>query len=379
MPEHNRGHNEGTIFQRKDGRWAGAISIGWQKGKWKKKTVYGKTRSDVQKKIHQLLHQQQHGIAVDSKKHTVETFVKAWLKDVVKRNVRPRTFDGYDQVVKDYIIPHLGKIALNKLNPQHVQRWINQLQDEKKSARTVLYCRSILRAALNQAMKWELIVRNPATLIDPPSYKRPEIVPLTPEQATSLCKAIEGDRLEALYLIALCLGLRKGEILALKWADIDSNKQTIKVSGTLQRIDKKLVITEPKTEKSRRTLPLPESIAQHLKAHHKRQFEERMKASTVWQETGLVFTNPDGSAIDQKTLSTWWYGILKKAQIERRRFHDLRHSCATFLFAQGVEARMVMEILGHSQLSLTMETYTHVLSESKVQAVNSVAAFIKKK
>lgn len=376
---HRRGHNEGTIFQRADGRWAGAVSIGWQKGKWKKKTIYGRTRAAVQKEISKLLHKQQNSIPIDNVRQTVETFLDSWLKEVVARNVKQRTLEGYSQVTRDHIIPHIGKIFLSKLTPHNLQKWLNTLQDDGIGARRISYARAVLRAALNQAMRWDLIIRNPATLVEPPTYKRPEIVPLTQKQADALCKAIAGDRLEALYLLALCLGLRKGEILGLKWYDVDLDNGSIKITGALQRVGGKLVLGETKTDKSRRTLPLPDALLNYIKAHRKRQLEEKIKAANCWVESGFVFTTLVGTPIDPRNLSRSWYAALKKAKIARCRFHDLRHSCATFLLAQGIAPRMVMEILGHSQISITLDTYTHVLPESKLEAVRSVEKFIGKK
>jgi len=189
-------------------------------------------------------------------------------------------------------------------------------------------------------------------------------------------KAIKGDRLEALFSVALSLGLRQGEALGLRLQDIDFEARTLRVNYAIQRIEGKLQMVEPKTEGSRRALPLTETILSALRSHRSRQLEERLSLGSHWQETGLVFTSTIGTPLDHRNVVRKFHALLEKAKLPRFRFHDLRHSCASLLIAQGVPARTVMEILGHSQISLTMNTYAHVMPAMKMEAIDLMESIL---
>lgn len=231
---------------------------------------------------------------------------------------------------------------------------------------------STLRTALNQAVRWDLLSRNPASVVDGPRVEHYEIRPVTPEEARNFLAAMKGDRLEALYSVALTMGLRQGEALGLCWKEVDLDMGYLRVSKQLQRFGGETRLVEPKTTRSRRTLALPASIARALKEHRDRQLEERSAAGDKWTETGLVFTTSKGQSIDATKISKDFHRHLDRAGLAQRRFHDLRHSCATLQLVQGVSPRVVMEVLGHSQISLTMNTYTHVLPELRRQAADRI-------
>jgi integrase len=201
---------------------------------------------------------------------------------------------------------------------------------------------------------------------------RPEVQVLTPEQAGTFLKAIKEDRLQALYMAALSLGLRQGEALGLRWQDVDIDQRTLRINHALQRVDGEVRLVEPKTIRSRRTLPLPESVIQSLRSHRVRQKEERLKAGEHWQEGGFVFTTTIGTPLDPRNVLREYHAALKRTGLPRFRFHDLRHSCASLLLAQGVQPRTVMEILGHSQISLTMNTYAHVMPSMMRDAADAM-------
>jgi integrase len=229
------------------------------------------------------------------------------------------------------------------------------------SPRTVEYCRAVLRRALNQAVRWGYIPRNVATFVDAPRSQRPDPQPLSPEEVRSFLAAVKDDRLLALYSVAIALGLRQGEALGLRWDDIDLRGGALSVRRQLQRIDGSLQLVDLKTARSRRTIRLPEVLVQQLTTHRSRQDEERRLAGTRWHEYGLVFTTTLGTPIDARNLVRWFHEHQERAGLRHIRFHDLRHTCATLLLVQGVHPRVVMEILGHSQISLTMDTYSHVI------------------
>ena len=297
-------------------------------------------------------------------------FLDQWLTEVVRPNVRPWTYKGYEVHVRLHLTPSIGHVPLDKLTPLHVQQLLNAKKRDGLSAKSIRYIRGTLQTALNQAVRWELLTRNPASLVDGPRVGHYEIRPFTPEEARTFLTAMKGDRLEALYSVALTMGLRQGEALGLCWKEVDLEMGYLRVSQQLQRFDGETRLVEPKTARSRRTLALPASIGRVLKEHRNWQQSERAAAGEKWTETGLVFTTPNGKPIDATKVSKDFHRHLDRAGLTQRRFHDLRHSCATLLLVQGVSPRVVMEVLGHSQISLTMNTYTHVLPELRRQAAD---------
>jgi integrase len=371
-----RGQNEGSIYKRPDGRWTSAIGLGYHRGKLKRQYFYGKTREEVSNKLIQALEKRRQGLPVAFDRQTVGQFLDQWLKETVKPSVRQNTYCSYEQNIRLYLKPCLGTIDLSKLTPQHIQSFMNSQRKEARSARLVNYQRTILRCALNDALKWNLVARNVAALVDPLHYRKAEIEPLTVADAESLLKVIKGDRLETVFHVALTLGLREGEILGLRWQDVDFDNQLLRVAKSLQRIDKKLQLVEPKTKKSKRTLPIPENLLSSLRAHRTRQLEEKLFAGTDWQENGLVFATSIGTPLYARNVIRSFHRLLNKAKLRRYRFHDLRHSCATFLLAKNVPARVVMDILGHSNISLTMNTYSHVIPEMLKAAAEAMNTFI---
>jgi integrase len=371
-----RGQNEGSIYKRPDGRWTSVINLGYQGGKLKRHYYYGKTREEVSDKLIEALEKRRLGLPVAFERQTVGEFLDRWLDESVKPSVRPNTYYSYEQNVRLYLKPCLGAVLLSKLTPQHIQSFMNSQRKAERSARLVNYQRTILRCALNDALKWSLVGRNVAALVDPLQYSKAEIQPLNAEEANEFLKVIKGDPLETVFHVALSLGLREGEILGLRWEHLDLDKRLVHIRGSLQRIDKKLQVVGPKTKKSKRTLPIPENLVSSLRAHRTRQLEEKLQAGADWQETGLVFTSSKGTPLFARNVIRSFHRLLGKAKLRRRRFHDLRHSCATFLLAKNVPARVVMDILGHSNISLTMNTYSHVLPEMLTGATEAMNTFI---
>ena len=371
-----RGHNEGSIYQRKDGRWCATINLGYRNGKRWRKAFYGKTRREVQVKLTEALHAHRQGLPLAPERQTVGKFLNRWLAGCAKPSVRPRTYEGYAGHVRLHIGPALGHIRLVKLSPQDVQSFLNSKLTDGHSPRTVQYMHAVLRRALGQALKWSLVARNVATLVDSPRVERPEVQPFTPDQARTFLRAIEGDRLEALYSVALAIGLRRGEALGLRWDDIDLDKNTLTVRASLQRVEGRLQLVQPKTVRSRRTIALPQSAVTALRSHRVRKLQERLLAGSRWQDSGFVFTTTIGTPLEPRNVYRHFQGALERAGLPRKRFHDLRHTCASLLLAQGVHPRVVMEILGHSQIGLTMNTYSHVIPELQREAAGRMDALL---
>ncbi|PDW00984.1 tyrosine-type recombinase/integrase [Candidatus Chloroploca asiatica] len=361
-----RGHGEGSIHQRSDGRWCALVDLGIINGTRKRKYLYGDTRKEVAEKLKVALRDQQLGLMTVHENQTVTQFLTAWLEQSVKPTNKPSTHQSYRDIIKRHVEPAIGHIVLSKLTPQHIQALLTTLKAKQLSPRTVQYARAILHHALDQALKWGYVARNVVALVEAPRVERHTVEPLTEAQATALLQAVAGHRLEALYRIALGLGLRRGEVLALRWVDLDLKARTLRVAAG-------------KTASSTRTLPLPATLVDALRAHEQQQAHERAEQGASWKEHGLVFPSEVGTPISGRNLLRHFKSVLTKLGLPATiRFHDLRHSCATFLIAQGVHPRVVMEILGHSQISVTMNTYGHVLPETQQDAVQKLDALLRR-
>jgi integrase len=366
-----RGNGEGSVTQLADGRWQARVSEGGRR-----KAYYGRTREEAAGKLVDAMADARKGLPLPNERRTLGDFLEQWLEDSVKSRLRPNTLHGYSVNVRRHIIPALGKVPLARLTPQQVQRLLNDLRKDGKSARTVQYVHATLRAGLQQALRWGQVQRNVATLVNAPRVERPEIQPLSPEATQRLLGALRGDRLEALYTVALALGLRQGEALGLRWADIDFDARTMRVRCQLQRINGKLELVDVKTARGRRTIDLPDELLDTLRTHRVRQLEERIAAAT-WAESDLIFTTAIGTPLDRHNVTRYFQRILAQAGLPRQRFHDLRHLCASLLLAQGVPARVVMEILGHSGIQITLDTYAHVMPTMRRDAADRMNSLLR--
>ena len=230
-----RGRNEGTIFQRKDGRWCGVVDLGWEGGKRKRKWLYGATRKAVADALNKALRDNSQGLRIAVERQTLGQFLSRWLAESVKPSVRPLTYEQYAQHVRLYIEPRIGKVQLSKLGSQQVQSLVHAKLKEGLSPRTVQITLFVLRRALAQAAKWDLIVRNVAELVDSPRVERKEVKPPTGEQVQAFLRALKGERLEALFTVGFALGLRRGEVLGLRWEDVDFENRTISIKQAVQR------------------------------------------------------------------------------------------------------------------------------------------------
>jgi len=370
----NRGHGAGTIKQRADGRWEAQLSLPGGK----RKSVYGRTRREVQDKLTAALRDVQQGLPLPDGRTTVRQFLARWLEDSARPGIRPSTFASYETLIRVHIAPALGGVALAALTPQHVQRFLNEKLQAGVSPRRVQMMRAVLRSALNQALTWGMVPRNAAALAPSPRVVRPDVPVLTPAGAQELIAGIRGDPLEALYIAALGTGLRQGELLGLRWRDIDFDTVTITVRAQLQRVRGEWRLMEPKTARARRTLGVDPMVVEALREHRVRQFQDRLLAGSRWRDPipDLVFRNGVGNPLDAPTVTHRFQRALERAGLPRMRFHDLRHGAASLLLSQGVHPRVVMEQLGHSQISLTMNTYAHVASELQRDAARRLGSIL---
>jgi integrase len=369
-----RGHGEGSIYRRKDGRWTAEISLEGGKSKFH----YGKTRKEVQEKLKKALYEQQQGILVTGAQQKVGQFLTHWLEDVHRQSIRPRTYERYEEIVRLHLAPGIGHHQLQKLSPQHLQSFYKEKLEEGLSTTTVISFHNVLHKALETAVRWNLIARNTCDLVSPPRRKRFEIQPLSIQQIQQFLAVARGHRQEALFILALATGMRRGELLALKWQDLDLEQGTVQVRRILTRIPSKLPgrgyeEAEPKTDKGRRSIALPSFAAEALKQHHLRQLEARLKAGPAWQDHDYVFCTSIGTHLNPtRDVLDALKSLLEKAGLPEIRFHDLRHSSATMLLGMKVHPKIVQELLGHSQIAITLDIYSHVLPTMQEEAMNKI-------
>lgn len=364
-----RGNNEGSVYQRADGRWAGSLTVPVPGSmRRSRKTYYGKTRAEVAGKLTKALRDLQMGIAPANERTTVGAFLTDWIATTVKPNKRLGTYRGYERNVRCHIVPALGTVPVARLTPAQVRAMLKTMSDNGLSPRSVQYVRATLRVALKQAVADGLAHRNVAELVQGPAVKRKPVSPLTPEQVGAFLAGVRGDRLEGLYVTAFTMGLRQSELLGLRWQDVDFDAPTLRVMQTLER-GKGGGFGLPKTDKSRRVLYLPTVTATALRTHRTRQIEERLRAGHEWRESGLVFTTHIGTALDHANVRNYFQRHLARLGLPHQRFHDMRHACASFLLTEGVPLKVVQEVLGHSQISLTADTYAHVMPALQREAM----------
>lgn len=341
------------------------------------------SEKDAERLLKQMRADRDAGLSVDAGRQTLARFLDTWLQANAKPKVRVSTYRRYEQIVRVHLAPApFGRLRLEQLRPEHVDRLLEAKRQAGLSPRTRQYIRATLRRALNYARRSMYITINAAALSEPPSEEHHEIRPLTPGEAHQLLAALRGDRLEALYVVALSLGLRQGEALGLQWGDVDLDAGTVTVRRSLQKLkgdDGELAyhFLDVKTRRSRRTIALPAPVVATLRAHRERQLEERKRAPFWEMQWGeLIFATETGGPLHGATVTRRLQAILKDAGLPRQRFHDLRHAAASLMLAQGVPARVVMETLGHSTIAVTMNIYSHVMPELQRDAADRMGAFL---
>lgn len=373
-----RGHGEGAVYKRQDGRWTAVLELGFQGETRKRQSYYGRTKREVLDKLAEGRTKLMAGLPVGQSTQTVGDFLDIWLRDVVKPNVRPHTHKAYEVKARLQLKPALGRERLARLSPQHVQAYVAAAQEDKVSPGVIKYALMVLSVALSHAERQGLVARNVARLVVAPRVETREIVPMDVEDATRFLIAIKGVRLEALYRVALALGIREGEALGLRWRDVDLDGRVAHIRVQLQYnpYTKVLELVDLKSAQSRRSINLPDFAVRALRDHRTRQLEERLRfgeAWTDWQGAGLVFTDELGMAIPARNILRELAKLREVAKLPGLRFHDTRHTCATLLLAQGVSEKVVMEILGHTNLTMT-HRYAHVLPPLRQGAADALDA-----
>jgi integrase len=371
-----RANGNGSIsYNEKTGLWCARVSVGYnEKGKPVRKAFYGKSHVEAHDKLIKALSGKKQGLNINTNDRlTLVAFLTDWLENNKKPSIKPKTYRIYEQQLRTHIIPAFRGTLLTKLTAPQVQKFLNSKLAEGLAPATVKSMYMILHGALERAYKWDYVPRNVANMVDPPTSKRYKATTLDPNGALKLLEVVKGDRNEALYAVALFLGPRQGEALALKWEDVDFERKLLHIRASVAKIKGEWIFGPPKSESSRRTLPLTDAMIAVLRAHKARQLEEQLKVFNLWQDYGLVFPSEKGTPMDARNLVRHFHRMLRLAGLPPMRWHDLRHTTATLLISHGVNGRYVMEILGHSQISLTMNTYADVLPSVTRDAIEGLS------
>jgi integrase len=361
------GNGEGSIYpHKKQGKkvgYRGAYTVHTAKGPMRR-YVSGKTREQVRHKLTEAMANRDRGIIYDDENLTVEEYLDCWFSDSVRGTVRESTYSRDRYLATNHVKPALGRLKLKNLNALHLQGLYRERLDSGLSGSTVQKMHHVLHKALAQAVRWTLIPRNPADDVKAPTPTPKEMHPLSAEEARRLLDTARGDRLEALYVLAIHTGMRRGELLGLKWDDIDLENATVRVRRTLTRIDngKRLALGPPKNKQSRRTIRLTERAVEALRSHLEQQLGEIDALGDLYKDQGLVFTTGAGTLINPSNLRQRSLApLLKRAGLPQITFHDLRHTCASLLFQRNVHPKFVQELLGHASVAITLDTYSHML------------------
>lgn len=386
-----RGRGEGSVFRRKDGLWVGVITTGYtETGKRRRRVVYAPTKGALLEKMARAKHDAMSGLS-SPEKITLATYLTRWLEDAARPKIRKTTYASYEELIRLHIMPRLGGVALAKLNPAHVQHVLAEMEKAGSSPRRRQMVYRVLSQALKRAVLLGLIPRNVCQAVTCPRPPKKAVESLTPEQADVALRAAQGNRLEALYVLAVTTGMREGELFGLQPDCLDLKDGRLFVKQQLCELDGRLWLAPPKTAKGAREIRLTEIALTALREHRKQQL-----ANGHWKADGYVFTDTHGGPLRKSNfIRNDWHPLLERAGLFRveptvdrqtgqpvidaktgqpkthkvfPRFHVTRHTAATLLLMQGVHPRIVQELLGHSSIAVTMDTYSHVLPSMGIEA-----------
>jgi len=373
-----RGNGEGSVYQRAvDGRWIGSVAIGVNgSGRPIRRTVSAATRREAVSKLKQLQRDLDDGLLPSEGSVTLIQLITRWHDDVLSHQVDESTAANYLSIAKNHLFPTLGKKKLGDITPVHIDQLLARKLREGLAPSTVRRIRAVLAQCLDQGMRWGYVTRNVAKLTRSPKVRRTEGRTLTPEQARDFLGALGGHRHEALYALMLSTGLRRGETLGLMWEDFDEGEGVLRVRRQLRRDKSGLSTVDTKTATSRRAVNLVEPMLVLLRTHRQHQREQKILLGPDWIDCGFIFTTFTGMPLDPRNLLREFKGICLKAGLGDWHVHELRHSAASLMLAQGVKLQVVSEVLGHSSIRMTSDVYGHILAPDRSAAAEALGSVL---
>lgn len=395
-----RANGEGTVYRRKDGRYEGAGYVLMSDGTIRRKRVYGRTRKEAFEKLAELQRLSRLGVPMPSESWKLADYLTYWLEHIVRPTSKPKTHQGYEVVVRVHVVPVLGAKRLKAVQAADVRRLLTRVQhrcrccaegiDERRpvkkrrccalgeccerfpTARTLQQVHAVLRNALANAVREELVLRNVARLVQVPSPTYRVHRGISADKAKELIETSRPDRLHALFVLTVYLGTRRAELLGLRWEDVDLDRGHLEIAQTLQRVDGELRFVTAKSTSSERTVPLVGNCWDALRKHKAAQEWEASEAGDDWQDHGLVFPSRVGTALEPDNLRRSWHPLRAKLGLDGVRFHDLRHTAVTLLLDLGVPPHIVREIVGHADINVTMTIYAHASLDEKRAALEKL-------
>ncbi|GHO78396.1 site-specific integrase [Ktedonobacter sp. SOSP1-85] len=364
-----------SVYQRAgDGRWVAKFKVE-ETGRYKE--LYAQSEDEAYEKLQQALFEQKQGVLATGPKQTVGKYLTQWLEEVHKPTLRPSSYARYHGLLKNHILPALGHIQLQKLTAQQIQTFYTRKLEEGQSASSVTSMHKVIHNALANAVRWRLVTHNVSEHVTVPKESARRVQPLSIEQIQKFLQAIQGDRLEAFFILALTTGMRHGELLALHWSDFNFQEMSVSVQRNVNYLADAngvchFVEGEPKTKRSKRKILLTRFAVDALKEQRTRQLQERLRAGDTWEERDLVFCTRVGGYLLKPTVIAHFYSLLKKAELPKVHIHDLRHGVATLLLSLGIHPRLVQEILGHENIDTTMSTYSHILPTMQAEVAEKL-------
>jgi integrase len=378
-----RGH-----IRKRGGAWSVVVDTGRDPGSGRRRQKWHsgfRTRKDAQRALADILSRLDRGTYVEPSRQTVAEYLAEWLA-AIRTRVRPGTWESYERNVRSHIDPAIGSTRLQDLSAATLNRFYADLlaagrADGKGplSPRTVRYIHTIVRKALHDAVRWNRLARNVADTADPPSPRAAKAAAMTTWSAAQLrrfLQSIRDDRLYPAFLLAATTGMRRGEVLGLHWCDVDLDAARISIRHALITVRYELAWSTPKTDRGRRTVALDPATVEALRSRRARQLEERLLLGSSYRDDDLVFCQPDGTPIHPDSFSGLFERLVARADLPRIRFHDLRHTHASLALAAGVHPKVVSERLGHADIALTLNTYSHAIPALQESAASVVANLV---
>jgi len=366
-----RGNNEGSLYHRNDGLWCAQVTL-----EARRLTKYGKTQKECRDWIKETLNKIDSGLTYEGSQMTLAKFVEMWLSSK-ELSRRPRTVFQYRQVTSTHILPVMGGMKIKDIAPSHIKQLYAIKHEEGTGARTLQIIHAVLHCALKQAVREGLLGRNPVDAIERPKVEQIEFNIFNEEQSRQFLKEASGSTFEAVFYLALTTGMRQGEMLGLKWSDVDWEKGMLHVQRQLQQVERKgYALVPPKTKAGRRQIKLGQVMLEQLMAHRKRQEQVKAFAGNRWQEQDLIFPTTIGTPLDHKRVTKEFKELLKKAGLPEMRFHDLRHTSISLMLEMGTPLNTVQRRAGHSKASVTADIYGHAMVGSQNEAAEKIESLV---